>query len=164
MVPCRFITETTRHLRFIVEQRAAKYLFPLDMDHANLFIPKDLWATKYSHAERDEALAQLLREPKLIAIYHPAEYLTDGASKIEKETGMKGRRGNSEVWGFFDGSPTKRVSSLRYHLARENLENYQEVSFVHFLAHRLGEFVFSANGKAIPFDLSFDEDFAVVNQ
>jgi hypothetical protein len=42
------------------------------------------------------------------------------------------------------------------------LENYQEVSVVHFLAHRLGEMVFSVNGKAIPFDLSFDEDFAVV--
>jgi hypothetical protein len=27
-----------------------------------------------------------------------------------------------------------------------------------FLAHRLGELVFSANGKAIPFDISFDED------
>jgi hypothetical protein len=162
MVSCRFITETTRHLRLMFEQGAAKYLFPLDMDFADIVIPRPLWVNKYSSLARDEGLAQLLREPRLVAIYHTAQHLaisimTGNESPVPKEPRTK-----SDVWGFFDGSPIKIVPSLAYHSAHSN-SDYHEVALVHFLGHRLGEFVFSANSKAVSFDLSFDEDFAVLN-
>ena len=164
MVSCRFITETTRHLRLILEQGAAKYLFPLDMDFAELVVPKELWVSKYSNFSLDERIEQLLREPKIVAIYHTAQHLTITGIKTGNESPMpKEPRTQSSVWGFFDGSPIKIVPSFPYRSARGDLENYREVSVVHFLAHRLGEIIFSANGKAIPFDLSFDEDFAVLN-
>src|SRR4029077_11336984 len=43
LVPCRFITEAT-HLKEMLAIGAAKYLFPLDADHAHLAIPMVLWA------------------------------------------------------------------------------------------------------------------------
>jgi hypothetical protein len=36
VAPCRFITESTRQLKQMLENGAARYLFPLDADHAHL--------------------------------------------------------------------------------------------------------------------------------
>lgn len=47
---CRFIRETIRHLQVMLEIGAAKYLFPLDVDHAHLAIPSDLWEKKIQQA------------------------------------------------------------------------------------------------------------------
>ena len=159
MAPCGFIIETTRHLKAILEQGAAKYLFPLDMGQADIALPKELWISKYSAVDGNKGLGQLLREPKLIAIYHTAEHLID--IKPDSNSGVKRRHANNAVLGFFDGRPIKVISSMADLSVYGNLRDYHQVSAVHFLAHRLGEIVFSANGKSIPFDLSFEEDFAV---
>ena len=67
--------ETTRHLKEMLAVGAAKYLFPLDADHAHLAIPMELWATKYSKLPSEQILSALLREPQLVALYHTAEHL-----------------------------------------------------------------------------------------
>jgi hypothetical protein len=161
MAPCRFIIETTGHLKSILEQGTAKYLFPLDMGQADIALPEELWISKYSSVGPDKVLAQLLREPKLIAIYHTAEHLISGV-KIDKNNGVsKHRHANTAVLGFFDGRPITVIPSVADLSVHGIVKDYHQVSAVHFLAHRLGEIVFSANGKAIAFDLSFEEDFAV---
>jgi hypothetical protein len=75
LAPCRFITETTRHLKEMLSIGAAKYLFPLDADHAHLGVPAEVWAKKYSKLSSDEILFALLRESTLVALYHTAEHL-----------------------------------------------------------------------------------------
>ena len=161
--PCRFITETTRHLKFILEQGAAKYLFPLDADHAHLTIPKELLVRKYSKLTGNELLSQLLREPKLVALYHTAENVAGPDPKTGKENRLsKEWRAKRNVMGLFDGSALKILSPRRDGSSQDGPEDFENVGMVHFLAHRLGEMAMSANGRGIAFDLSFDEDFAVV--
>jgi len=77
--PCRFISETARDLKQILENGAALYLFPLDADHAHLAVPTELWAEKYRKLSIGEILPELLREPKLVALYHTAEHLAVAA-------------------------------------------------------------------------------------
>ena len=69
VAPCRFVEETIRQLRDLLESGAAKYLFPLDVDSANLAVPADVYASKYEQLPREEILPALLREPTLVAIY-----------------------------------------------------------------------------------------------
>ena len=63
-LPCRFIHETSRHLKEMLAVGAAKYLFPLDADHAHLGIPTPLArevptsqtrGNLSGHLERDES-------------------------------------------------------------------------------------------------------------
>jgi hypothetical protein len=86
VAPCRFITETTRHLKFIIEKGAARYLFPLDADHAHLAIPADRWENKYRKLSVDEVFPQILSEPALVALYHTAEHLAISDPKTGKES------------------------------------------------------------------------------
>ena len=159
VAPCRFISETTRHLKQMLENGAARYLFPLDADHAHLAVPTELWAEKYSKLSIGEVLPELLREPKLIALYHTAEHLTIADPK----TGAANRptkewRAKRNVLGFFDGRPVKILAPLGGGVGQDRPENYENVGNVYFLAHRLGEIAFIADAKAVTFDISFDED------
>lgn len=60
-VPCRFINELSRHLQAMLEIGAARYLFPLDADHAHLAVPKDVWERKYAKLPTVELMGALLR-------------------------------------------------------------------------------------------------------
>jgi len=163
VAPCRFIIETTHHLKLLLEQGAAKYLFPLDADHAHLAVPIELWERKYRHMPSTEILPQLLRESRLVALYHTAEHLVITDPKTGRDNGAaKQWRVKRNVLGFFDGNPLKILPPLPDGLAQNTPDQYKELGMIYFLAHRLGEMVFSTNGKAVPFDLSFDEDFAAV--
>ena len=75
VAPCRFVGETIRQLRELLESGAAKYLFPLDVDSADLAVPVDVYVSKYKQLPREEILPALLREPTLVAIYHTAVHL-----------------------------------------------------------------------------------------
>ncbi len=95
--------ETKRHLKAMIEDGAARYLFPLDADHAHLAIPTEIWQTKYRDLPASELLVQALREPQLVALYHTAEHLT----VIDPKTGIelsqdKDCRAKRNVLGFFD--------------------------------------------------------------
>jgi hypothetical protein len=159
LAPCRFITETTRHLKQMLENGAARYLFPLDADHAHLAVPTELWAGTYSKLSIGEVLPALLREPKLIALYHTAEHLTiaDPTNVAASDATAKWRA-KRNVLGFFDGRPLKILPPRPDGAAHDKPERYENVGNVYFLGHWLGEIAFSANGKAVSFDMSFNED------
>jgi hypothetical protein len=157
--PCSFISETKRQLRAMIEDGAARYLFPLDADHAHLAIPTEIWEAKYRNLATGEILAEVLREPKLVALYHTAEHLTVADPKTGPELSQaKDWHAKRNVLGFFDGRQNKILPPNSDGSGHSKLEDYENVATVYFLAHRLGEIVFSINGKSVPFDLSFDED------
>ena len=160
-VPCSFISEIKRQLRAMIEDGAARYLFPLDADHAHLAIPTEIWETKYRDRPTVDILADVLREPKLVALYHTAEHL----SVIDPKTGLelsqaKDWQAKRNVLGFFDGRPNKILSPNDDGSGHDKLDGFENVGNFYFLAHRLGEIVFSIQGKSVPFDLTFDEDSA----
>jgi hypothetical protein len=68
LAPCRFIDQITRHLKTMIEKGAARYLFPLDADHAHLAIPVDLWRNIYSGLHPHQLLPRILREPAFVAL------------------------------------------------------------------------------------------------
>lgn len=161
--PCSFIAETKRHLKAMIEDGAARYLFPLDADHAHLAIPTEIWDTKYRNLPAGEILTKILREPQLVALYHTAEHL----KVVDPKTGIelsqdKDWRAKRNVLGFFDGRPNKILPPNADGSGHDKLDQYENVGSVYFLAHRLGEIVFSIDGKSVPFDLSFDEDSAAL--
>ncbi len=153
--PCKFITDTIRQLRELLESGAAKYLFPLDADHAHLGIPVALWEKKYSKLANDEILPALLREPSLVALYHTAEHLEpNGQGQV---TNAKIWGANRSVLGFFDDRPNETLPPLAD--GSEPMA-YRWFHGFTFLAQSLGELQLVANGAAIPFDMSFDDDLA----
>jgi len=62
-------------LKQILKNVAARYLFSWDAGHAHLAVPTKLWEEKYRRLSIDETLPELLREPKLVALYDTAEHL-----------------------------------------------------------------------------------------
>ena len=160
--PCRFIFETTRHIKQLLEQGAAKFLFPLDADHAHLAVPTELFEQKYRKLSLEDILPSLLREPQLVALYHTAEHLSVADSKTGKsDSKAKEWRSKRNVLGFYDGRPIKILPELPGGAAYHRPPNYETVAVFYFLGHRLGELALTARGKAYAFDLSFDDDSAV---
>lgn len=164
VAPCRFIAETTRHLKLMIEKGAARYLFPLDADHAHLAIPTGLWERKYSKLSVDEVFPQILWEPELVALYHTAEHLAVRDSKSDKQISQtQDWQAKRNVLGYFDGGPLRILPPSADGSAVSKPKQYENVASFYFLAHRLGEIAFLVGEKAISIDMSFDEDFAVVN-
>ncbi|MBI1997488.1 MAG: hypothetical protein HYS66_13605 [Deltaproteobacteria bacterium] len=132
--PCRFVTETIRHLREALESKAARYLFPLDLDYGRLGVPSELWKAKYSKLSGEEQLRALLQEPSLVALYHTAGHL-------EPEANTKSTAGENwqkrSLLGFYNGQPDFKI-----------------------LAHYLGELQLVSDGAVVTFDISFDDDRA----
>jgi hypothetical protein len=161
LAPCRFIIETIRHLKQILEKGAAKYLFPLDADHAHLAVPLDVWNTKFRDADRAKILPALLREPTLLALYHTAEHLTDMDPKTEKvDADARLWKERRNVIGFYDGRSIIIMSPQPHGSGSPAPDGYHSCATFHFSAHRLGELIFMAIGKAVAIDISFDNDLA----
>ncbi|HME61189.1 MAG TPA: hypothetical protein VKH62_08050 [Candidatus Binatia bacterium] len=156
--PCKFITDTIRQLRELLESGAAKYLFPLDADHAHLGIPLALWDKKYSKLADDEIFPALLREASLVALYHTAEHLEPNAQA--QVTNAKIWGANRSVLGFFDDRPNETLPPLADGSGVHEPMAYRWFHGFTFLAQSLGELQLVANGAAIPFDISFDDDLA----
>lgn len=155
-VPCRFVDETIRQLRELLESGAAKYLFPLDVDFADLAVPEHVYASKYKQLPREEILPALLREPTLVAIYHTAVHLNPGVG--DKGSGMSEWGKKRTVAGFYDGRPNQVLSSG----GEVDCEPQGLVRLGSFtmMGHFLGELTFVANDTVVTFDLSFDHDRA----
>lgn len=155
--PCRFVTETIRHLREALESEAAKYLFPLDLDYGRLGVPSELWKTKYRKLSGAEQLRALLREPSLVVLYRTAEHL-------EPQTGTRSPGG--EKWkkrsllGFYNGQPMKILSRGSDEALAAGLEGYTWSNDFKILAHYLGELQLVSDGAVVTFDISFDDDRA----
>ena len=155
VAPCRFITESTRHLKEMLNAGAAKYFFPLDANHAHLGIPVTAWEGKYRHLPNEQILPALLDDPALVALYHTAEHLD-----IRAATSADGKKWLEQrnVLGFFDGRPIEILPPKPRHQGVGMPEKYHSYGGFDFLASRAGAlFVFSGN-RMITFDVSLDPD------
>lgn len=154
---CRFITQTIRHIKEMLTIGAARYLFPLDADHAHLAIPAELWETKYRWMPRDNLLAALLEEPALAALYHTAEHLVvvegDNSQGNNEVRQWKEKR---NVLGFYDGRPNEILSPDPRGFGVAAPKSYYTIGGFSFLASPSGELSLFLDGKAIVFDISFD--------
>ncbi len=105
---CRFITETIRHVKEMIAVGAARYLFPLDLNHAHLALPIELWQKKYRKLLPEKIFPALLEEPGLAALYHTAEHLTVlGPEAGKTDPGVKAWKEKRNVLGYYDGRPIK---------------------------------------------------------
>ena len=161
LAPCQFILQTTGHLKTILEIGAAKYLFPLDSDHAHLAITTDLWREKYNQTNGPEILPEILREPTLVALYHTAEHL----SAVDRESSpmslqVENWKAQRNILASYDSRPLKILPPHPDGSAHERVEGHQTVVTLFFLAHPLAELIVSASGRSHSFDLSFDDDLA----
>lgn len=156
VVPCRFVDETMRQLRELLESGAAKYLFPLDVGFADLAVPADVYAGKYKRLPREEILPALLREPALVAIYHAAVH--SGPGDNGSVVGVVD--GKPLVAGFYDGKPNRVLSPRAGGEANDDREGLVRLGGFSMMSHFLGELSFLANDNVVTFDLSFDNDRA----
>ena len=154
--PCRFISETTRQLRELLESGAAKYLFPLDVAYADLAVPADIHEAKYQQLSSAEMLPALLREAGLVAIYHTALHLAPELSN----------KGSISVWdekrivaGFYDGR-RNQLLTRRQDGGYDDAVGLVRVGRFAVLSHILGELTLVAGETVVTFDLSFDNDRA----
>ena len=157
-VPCRFITETIRHLKEMIVAGAARYLFPLDANHGHLGIPAATWE-KYKHLPPDRVMQKILQDPSLIVLYHTAEHLQipeprDDGLRSDVKSWVEKRN----VVGFFDGRPNQILPPDPRGFGVAMPEGYWPYSGFEFLASPMGElFVFVAN-KTITFDIALEDD------
>jgi hypothetical protein len=156
--PCRFVGETIRQLRELLESGAAKYLFPLDVDSADLAVPVDVYVSKYKQLPREEILPALLREPTLVAIYRTAVHLNPEVGN--KGSGMSVWGKNRTVAGFYDGRPNQILSPRSDGGVDYEPEGLVRLGSFIMMGHFLGELTFVANDTVVTFDLSFDNDRA----
>ena len=156
--PCRFISETIRQLKELRESGAAKYFFPLDVDHAHLSVPMEVWESKYSKMRPDEVLPVLLREPSLAAIYHTAQHLNSGPVHTGFATEVWGQK--RTVLGFYDGRPNESLAQRSDGSLNHAPMEYQWIEGFTVLAHVLGELQMVVGSSVVMFDLSFDDDRA----
>lgn len=155
--PCGFIKETIRHLKEMLERRAARYLFALDLDHAHLALPADLWEKKYSQLPREKILPALLREPALAALYHTAEHLTIADPRTGKvNSEAKEWKEKRNVLGFYDGRPIKILTPNPSGSGVGVPESYESFGGFNFAANPKGQLHVFVGNKAIVFDMTFD--------
>ena len=158
MAPCRFVGETVRQLRELLESGAARYLFPLDVDFADLAIPADVYGSKYKQLPSEDILPALLREPTLVAIYHTAIHLDPKASN--EGSAMHGWGEKRTVTGFYDGRPNQLLSERSDGGVYHEPDGLVRLGGFHMMGHFLGELAFVAGETVVTFDLSFDNDRA----
>jgi len=157
LAPCTFVSETIRHLREMLEIGAARYLFPLDLDHAHLAIPAELWEKKYRGLPKDNILPALLTEPALVALYHASEHLTIVDPRTGKENlDAKAWKEKRNVLGFYDGRPIKILPPDPTGAGVSLPKTYFSFGGFSFLASPKGELLVFLTDKIITFDITFE--------
>ncbi len=156
-VPCQFINEVTRHLKDMLGIGAARYLFPLDADHAHLAVPADVWAAKYSKFSSAQLPVALLGEPKLVALYHTAEHLETGAGdRATDDDEVKRWKKQRNVLGFFDGRPLHVLPPHPEGFGVGMPDGLVSYGGFNFLASPRGELMIIQEQRMIAFDVSLD--------
>jgi len=162
-VPCQFITQVTRHLRDMLAMGAARYLFPLDADHAHLAVPVDIWAEKYDKLSAEGLMEAFLREPKLVALYHTAEHLApDMGSRANGKDNASVRRWREQrnLLGYFDGRPLEVLPPHPEGFGVGLPEGLVGYGGFNFLASQHGELLLIQDNKAVSFDVSLEAEVA----
>lgn len=154
--PCHFVRETLRHLSEILDAGAAKYFFPLDLDHAHLAIPKKLWLEKYQKLPSGKVLPAMLRDPQLIALYHSAEHLAIKdpiTGKINEEA--RQWRDKRNILGYYDGRP---IEILPPHPRGDGLsvpDHYWSYGGFNFLSSPHGRLAVLSASQSVLVDIKF---------
>ena len=157
LIPCQFINEVTRHLKDMLDIGAARYLFPLDADHAHLAVPADVWAAKYSKLSSAQLPVALLGESKLVALCHTAEHLETGAGdRVTDDDGVKRWKKQRNVLGFFDGRPLHVLPPHPQGFGVGMPDGLVSYGGFNFLASPRGELMIIQQQRAIAFDVSLD--------
>ncbi len=152
-VSCRFVMEVTRHLKEMLETGAAKFLFPLDADHAHLGVPLDVWNNKYKNLPAEQVFAAMLREPGLVALYHTAEHLRVTDRKTGKvNAAAKVWQEKRNVLGYFDGRPIRILPSDPKGQGVGMPESFYSYGGFSFLASPRGELYLVSGANMITFD------------
>jgi hypothetical protein len=158
LAPCQFIHETISHLRTASETGATTSIFPLRTDHVHLAVPAELWEAKYSSLPKDEILSAVLRERRLVAVYHATEALMVADSKgTGPQPNYKQPYRNRQVLGYYDG---RAIEILPDH-ANALAQRYRSVAWFYFLPRRPDEVAAFSLDEAVTFDISFDHDSAI---
>ena len=154
-LPCRFIMETLRHLKEILELGAARYLFPLDLDHAHLGISKTLWRERYSKLPGEKILPAMMEDPELVALYHSAEHLTAVDPKTKKvNPAAKEWLEKRNILAFYDGRPITILSPHPQGNGVSLPERYHSYGGFDFLASRHGQLGVILDDDAILIDIT----------
>lgn len=159
LAPCRFIYETIAQLRALSELGATKLMFPVRTDHVHLAVPSELWEKKYQKLPKDEILSAVLREPRLVAVYHATDGLTLADSKGAAAKPSKRQPYDSrQVLGHYDG----RVIEILPARANALAGRYRSVAWFYFLPRQSDGLTDFSGGAAVTFDISFDHDLATL--
>jgi len=154
---CRFVTQTIAHLTEMLNVGAAKFLFPLDADHAHLGVPTALWQGEYANLSPDDILPAMLEDPALVALYHTAEHLTTAdpkSGRIDPKT--REWKAKRNVIGYYDGRSIKILPPHPKGAGVGMPESYHSYGGFRFLASPLGQLnIFQKNGVTV-FDISLD--------
>jgi hypothetical protein len=156
--PCRFVGETMRQLKELLESGAARYLFPLDLASADLAVPATVYESKYAGLPREDVLPALLNEPTLVAIYRTAMHLCPEGGV--REAGLRAWGEARIIAGFYDGRRNEMLAPRS-----DGKSDYETVGLVRvgdfaMMGHFLGELTLVANDAVITFDLSFENERA----
>lgn len=156
-VSCRFVLEVTRHLKEMLDAGAAKFLFPLDADHAHLGVPMAVWNKKYKDLPVEQVFPAILLEPGLVALYHTAEHLRITDRKTGAvNTDAKAWQAKRNVLGYFDGRPIKILPPDPKGQGVGMPEEYYAYGGFSFLASPNGELYLASGSNMITFDIAFD--------
>jgi len=156
-VSCQFVNQVMRHLKDMLDIGAARYLFPLDADHAHLAVPAEVWAEKYDKLPSAQLMVALLREPKLVALYHTAEHLEpDAKATGTDDAGVRRWREQRNVLGYFDGRPLQILPPHPEGFGVGLPDGLVAYGGFNFLASQRGELMILQAQRAIAFDVSLE--------
>ena len=156
-VACPFVNHVMRHLKEMLDVGAARYLFPLDADHAHLAVPAAVWEEKYSKLSSTQLLVALLREPQLVALYHTAEHLEPAAKeKRSDDAAVRRWREQRNVLGYFDGRPLQILPPHPEGFGVGLPDGLMSYGGFNFLASPHGELMILQGQRAIAFDVSLE--------
>jgi hypothetical protein len=161
LVPCRFITETTRHLKEILESEGGNSVSRLYADHGHLAVTSELWEQKYRRLPNDQILPVMLRDPLLVAIYHAACGLPTVERKTPEGTPKaKDWEKRRSIVGFYDGRAMENLPILKRGSELDQPQHYVLFTWFYISPHPFGELAFSSKGTSMAFDISFEDDIA----
>jgi hypothetical protein len=157
-IPCQFINQVSHHLKKMLDIGAARYLFPLDADHAHLAVPVEVWQKKYSKLPASRLFTALLGEPQLVALYHTAEHLDTGALTAKEDDGVKSWIEKRNVLGFFDGRPLQVLPPDPNGFGVGLPDGLFGYGGFNFLANHRGALMIFQGNKAVAFDVSLEAE------
>jgi hypothetical protein len=141
-IPKEFISKSIAHIERMLEERNARYLFALDLDHGHFYVPRVKFETVYNplwvQSGMGRFLEALLADERLKVVFHAQELISP---RIPPRTFI-GTYDKKATLLATDGSPPRSLLSVLG-------EDYGAYSFA-FMAHPLGAFELK-NGTHLDF-------------